>query len=121
MVAGFAQSAEFTAATNGPLKTWMRARGPDDRLEAGEGQNLLAGGMMSDTFVFRADVPSRNTVADFEPWDRLALDGFGYGSAAAARAHMRQDGADLLFEDQGVTIRFLETGLAMMTDDVFLF
>lgn len=121
VVQGFAQSPEFVAATARPLKDWMRGLGPDDLLDAGPGRNLLAGGLLSDTFLFRAGAASDNRVADFEPWDRLSFQGFGYASAAEVRHHMQQDGTDLVFADQGVTARFVQTSLAVMTDDVFLF
>jgi hypothetical protein len=121
VVEGFVQSREFIAATAEPLTDWMRSLGPDDRLEAGAGQNLLSGGLWSDAFVFQAGTASQNRVADLEPWDHVVLQGFGYDSAAQARSHMVQDGPDLVFSDQDVTIRFTGTGLAMMTDDILSF
>jgi hypothetical protein len=98
----------------------MRSHGSDDRLEAGLGQNLLAGGLMSDVFVFQPNGVSQTQIADFEPWDRLDLSGFGYTSADDARVHLRQQGSDIIFEDQGVTVRLLQTPLSVMTNDVFL-
>jgi Ca2+-binding RTX toxin-like protein len=120
VVTGFAQSPEFIAATSAPLTAWMRSHGSDDRLEAGLGQNLLAGGLMSDVFVFQPNGVSQTQIADFEPWDRLDLSGFGYTSADDARVHLRQQGSDIIFEDQGVTVRLLQTPLSVMTNDVFL-
>jgi Ca2+-binding RTX toxin-like protein len=99
----------------------MRSHGSDDRLEAGLGQNLLAGGLLADTFVFHAGSASQTIIADFEPWDRLELRGFGYITTEDALAHMSQQGPDLVFNDQGVTLRLLQTSLSDVAFDAFLF
>ncbi|MEM7320254.1 MAG: DUF4214 domain-containing protein, partial [Pseudomonadota bacterium] len=51
VVAGFSRSPEFGNAMAAPLADWMRAQGPDDRLDGGAGSNVLQGGLMSDRFV----------------------------------------------------------------------
>jgi hypothetical protein len=66
------------------------------------------GGLMSDTFVFRAADNGDHVVVDAEPWDTLRLEGFGYSSASDVALHLRTDGADVRFQDEGVTIRFLD-------------
>lgn len=121
VVTGFAQSPEFIAATSAPLTAWMHSLGSDDRLEAGLGQNLLAGGLLADTFVFHSGSASQTIIADFEPWDRLELRGFGYTTTEDALAHMSQQGPDLVFIDQGVTLRLLQTSLSDVAFDAFIF
>jgi hypothetical protein len=44
----------------------------------------------------------------------LQLSGFGYATAAAALAHMTQQGANVVFQDQGETITFKNTTLALL-------
>ncbi|MCJ7871457.1 DUF4214 domain-containing protein [Phaeobacter sp. J2-8] len=118
VVLGFSQSPQFAAETAASLKTWMRAQGVDDRIEGGPGNDLMAGGQFADVFVFDASHDGANTVVDLEPWDYIDLNGFGYANAAAARSEMTQTGADLVFDDQGVTITFRNTMLGDVTDDM---
>ena len=121
VVQGFAQSHEFTAATRPDLIRWVKAQGKDDVLDGAGGDNILMGGMMSDTFVFRAADDGRHVVVDPEPWDILRLEGFGYDSAADVAPHLQADGEDTMFSDAGVTIRFIDTGMQDVLDLVFEF
>jgi hypothetical protein len=123
VVLGFSQSQEFTNATSPELTSWMRSLGVDDRLDAGNGVNLLSGGRFSDTFTFdtfqiNGATQSTNTVLDLEAWDEVHLNNFGYDDAAEARAHMTQAGANVSFVDQGVTITFVNTQLDHIVDDM---
>ena len=80
------------------------------------GNNRLAGGAGADVFVFSAAHAGHNEILDFEAWDTLRLEGFGYRSEAEARAAFRQDGDDLLHEVGGVSIRVRDTTLDMLED-----
>ena len=119
-VRGFAQSQEFRNATAADLEAWIRGQDVSDVLEGGSGSNLLAGGVLSDRFVFDPNVGGQQRVLDLEAWDALDLSAFGYADAAAARGQFSQSDADLVFADQGVTAIFPGTGLAAITDDMLL-
>ena len=116
VVRGFSESAEFIANSRAPLEAWMRAQGTDDVITGGAGNDRLAGGQLSDVFVFDAANDGTDRVLDLEAWDTLRFTGFGYASDADIRAHLTQDGADVRFADQGVTVVLLNTQLAQITD-----
>ena len=118
VVRGFAQSPEFRAATAPEHAAWVRAQGTDDVLIGGPGDDVLAGGRLSDMFVFTPDGGS-DRVLDLEPWDNLSFQGFGYASAADVRVNMAQAGADLVFTDQGTTVILADTLLGEVTDEMF--
>lgn len=120
VVTAFVQSAEFVNKTQHALRDWVLARGLDDVLEGGAGNDLLAGGALSDAFVFDAAAPGKDRVLDLETWDRLYFNGFGYADAAELRNHLDQSGGDVLFDDQGVQVTFADTTLAMLSDDMIL-
>lgn len=121
VVQGFAQSAEFRAATAPGLLAFMRGPGLDDRLEGGGGDNLLIGGMLADTYVIRAGEAGRHEVVGLERWDMLRFEGFGYGSAAEVRAHLAQGGGGVLFADQDSSVILHGTSLSAIHDDMLLF
>lgn len=120
VVSGFAQSGEFRANTAADLKAWVRSQGVDDVIDGGSGSNVLAGGMLADTFVFEQADDGTHLVLDLEEWDYIDLNGFNYSSVAAARSQMTQTGNSFVFEDQGTTITFERASLDSLTDDVFL-
>ena len=120
VVEGFAQSQEFINGTAGALKTWVRAQGWHDELNGGAGSNVLAGGILADRFVFDTTDGGSHTVLDLEAWDLMAFQNFGYASAADARSHMTQSGADVVFSDQGVTVTLEHVTLAQIADDMVL-
>ncbi|MCB1333016.1 MAG: DUF4214 domain-containing protein [Roseivivax sp.] len=115
VVLGFSESPEFKALTAAAQIAWGRGLGPHDRLEPGGGDNVVAGGLLSDTFVFDVRNGGSTRVLDLEPWDTLELRGFGYADAAAAISHMTASGADVVFADQGVTVVLQDTTLAEVT------
>lgn len=117
VVTGFSQSAEFVAKIAPDVTAWVRGRGGDDVLEGGGGHNILFGGMWADTFVFDTQSGGYHEVVDLEPWDQLRFNGFGYTDGADARAHMRTEGADVVFSDHGVEVRLIDTQLGMLNDD----
>ncbi len=67
--------------------------------------------------MFDADRPGQNRVMDFEVWDQLTFANFGYGSVDDILARMTQTGADVVFQDQGMTVTLSNTQLATITDD----
>ncbi|ODM49869.1 hypothetical protein A9320_12585 [Ruegeria sp. PBVC088] len=98
----------------------MRALGQDDLLAGGADDDLLFGGVLSDTFQFDASEPGNDQVVGVEAWDMIEFVGFGYGTAAEARANMSQVGNDVVFTDQGETIVYLNTALGEITEDMIL-
>ena len=118
VVRGFAQSAEFRAETAGELAAWVRGQGTDDVLTGGAGNDKMSGGLLSDAFVFSTSMRGHDTVVDLEAWDTLRFEGFGYTSDAEARANLYQQGANVIFADKAVGATFLDTTLAMFTDDM---
>jgi hypothetical protein len=122
VVEGFAQSGEFRLDTAADLTAWVKAQGTHDDIYAGAGGNTLMGGILQDRFVFEAGQPGGNTIADFEVWDSLRMNGFGYGDYGAFASHLTQSGADLVFADQGTTITLANTLMAdLSADQVDLF
>ena len=120
VVTRFAESREFRANTADAMKAFMQGFGPDDVLEPGAGDSMISGGTGSDVFVFGPADDGMHVVSDLEPWDVLDLGGFGYADAAAALARVTQTGADAVFADQGVTVVFLDTTAASLTEDMIL-
>ena len=121
VVAGFAQSREFVNDTAAAATDFVRNLGGGDTIEGGAGQNVLWGGMLADEFVFDADDMAHHRVMDFEGWDFLTFRDFGYDDAQDIRARMTQTGADVVFQDQGVTVTLVNTQLAGITDDSLIF
>lgn len=118
VVSAFIASPEFVTRTAGDVVAFMRGMGADDLLEAGTGNDILSGGLYADTFVFEARDDGRHVVTDLEAWDTIALRDFGYATAAQALAHMTQQGDDIVFQDQGVTVVFSDFQLSQITADM---
>ncbi|MEP1766922.1 MAG: DUF4214 domain-containing protein [Sulfitobacter sp.] len=116
VVQAFVQSDEFKASTAQPLQDWVAAQGVQDVIIGGAGDDVLAGGALSDVFIFDAAAEGGNTVLDFEAWDVVQFEGFGYDAAADVQEHLSAAGDDLVFSDQGVTVTFLDT--AVINDDM---
>ena len=119
VVLGFSESPEFVNGTKAALTSWMRAQG-GDRIEAGPGNDTVAGGIGADVFVFAAGQPGTNSVLDLERWDQIELSGFGYSTVAEARAHLSQNGADVRFADQSVIVDLENRTLSDIADDMIL-
>lgn len=107
IVMSFSQSAEFVRKSEPALKAWMLEHGQDDVLDGGGGDDILMGGLLSDTFIFRQSAGGDHVVVDLEPWDRLEFLGFGYDHLADLTEHLGLDGRDTVFTDQDVSIRFM--------------
>lgn len=119
VVRGFAQSAEFIAATEGSVRDWMRAH-VDDSLSGGAGDNVLLGGMGSDSFTFRAIDMGHHAVVGLEAWDLLVMTSFGYGSASEAQSHISQTDRGAVFSDQGTEILFVDRLVADISADMLV-
>ncbi|WP_226629330.1 DUF4214 domain-containing protein [Alloyangia pacifica] len=113
VVQGFAQSDEFIAATAADHESWMRDQGTDDVLDGGIGNDVMVGGTHADLFIFTSGGSA--TIADFEAWDTLRLEGFGFADAAAAQDAFVQEGDDLLLSAGGSDLVLLGTDLDMLT------
>ena len=113
---GFSNSTEFVNATRLPLEAWMRNQGPDDTLSGQSGENVLAGGLFADHFVFSAQTGGTHTLRDLEAWDTLVFNGFGYANATAIRSHLTDTAQGLMFSDQGVQVFIEDWSLTHLSD-----
>jgi Ca2+-binding RTX toxin-like protein len=96
----------------------LRGLGEDDRLDGGPDDDVLFGGILSDTFTFNVTDTGADEVVALEAWDMIGFTGFLYADEAEARSHMSQAGGDVVFDDQGVSITYLNTDLSLITDDM---
>ncbi len=115
-----AKGAEATNAQADDMVDHLRALGQDDLLNGGADDDVLFGGVLSDTFQFDTAAPGSDQLVAIEAWDVLEFTGFGYGTAGQALANMTQVGNDVVFVDQGVEITHLNTTLAEITEDMIL-
>lgn len=115
------ETPEFVQEAAADVKAYMQALGLDDVLEAGSGNDILSGGQYCDSFVFDTDDDGTHIVTDLEPWDMIDLSDFGYADADAALARMSQQGDDVVFRDQGVTVIFNDQTLDEITADMILY
>ncbi|MEC3860463.1 DUF4214 domain-containing protein [Mesobacterium sp. TK19101] len=113
VLVGFSESPESRANSEAPLRAYMSAQ-TGDTMSGGIGNDILAGEISSDQFVWHAADLGRDVVMSLDLWDTLSFLDFGYGSAADARAHMIQTGQDVLFADQGVVVAFADMSLATL-------
>lgn len=120
VVEAFVQSGEFVRTSADGVHDWVTQQGVQDVLQGGGGENVLAGGALSDAFVFNAQTQGSNTVLDLEAWDVLRFDGFGYTHADDARAQFSQQGDAVVFADQNVQVTFENATLGMLSDEMFL-
>ncbi|MCR8548020.1 DUF4214 domain-containing protein [Salipiger sp. P9] len=125
LLSGGMSRADFTAvqilmSDDSGVTDWIRARGPDDVLVGGPGSDLLFGGELSDRFVFEPGLLGTDRVLDLEPWDIIDLTAFGFADTDAALAAFSQEGTVAVFEDQGITVRFANTDLAMIGEEMLL-
>lgn len=115
---GFANAREFINATAPLLTQWMLEQGTDDTLYGGDGDNVLAGGLWSDSFVFGYNNTGSNTVLDLEPWDTLDFSDLGYFSPEDLRNDMTEVGNDVVFDNGTLEVTLLNTTLDQITDEM---
>lgn len=100
LVEFFLASPEFIENTADGLAAYAPALGADDVLHADGGDDVLAGGLYVDRFVFDNDgEASIVTVTDLEPWDVIDLTAFGYADTTEALGHMSVVDGDTVFAD----------------------
>lgn len=120
VVQGFAQSTEFIANTEQTFQTYMGSFA-GNTISGGAGDDIILSGHTADTFVFNANEDGKDTVLQFDPWDTLRFEGFGYSTASDALAQMQASGSDVMFSDQGVDITFSGVDLAVIAQADFIF
>lgn len=117
---GFSESTELRVSSADDVSAWVGAQGTNDVLAGNGGDNILSGGYLSDTFVFGTDAGSSHTVTDLESWDMLDFTAFGYADSDAAVAQMTQQGDDVVFADQDVSLTLQDTQLGDVGDMVLV-
>ncbi len=96
----------------------------NDTLIGGDGDDYLVGGAGDDTFFFfDADGIATDTITDFDAAgnDVISLTMAGILSFTDVQARMTQVGADVLLDFDTTDILLLNTTLASMTADDFIF
>lgn len=122
VVIGFSESNEFKNATVSGLFSFMQFELSHygDILSGGLGNDVLVGGFGMDLFSFNSLEDGQKVVYGLDQFDILSFQGFGYANKAAALTHFTQQGADLMFSDQGVSIFFHNTTLAEIANNPFV-
>ena len=122
---GFSESQEFVNNTSASLHSFIdndMAAIWSDRVDGGSGNDILFGGLGSDTFAFSANMPGADQVYGLDDFDQIEFAGFGYSSQLEVFSHITQVGADVVFSDQGETITFHHSQLAtLQAPDIFVF
>lgn len=120
IVLGFSESAEFISSSAAGFQAFMPIAYPElaDTLSGGSGDDNLFGGRGVDVFSFDAAEDGSNSVFAFDAYDIIQLTNFGYADASAAAANLTQNGDDVIFIDQGVTITILNVSLAEVLSSI---
>ncbi len=113
IVLGFSQSAEFQDKTAAELRTYMSAV-EGDRIDGGEGSDLLFGGLGGDEFVFEFGDAGADRVVNLDDWDTLSFTGFSYDTVSDAVSHMAQVGRDVVFSDGTISVTLMNVELEIM-------
>lgn len=106
VVAEFSESAEFRAQTDAAARAFRDGVFSDnaDRLDGGEGNDILFGGRGADTFVFDVTSGDQDTVLDFQAGVdliELASAGASFDSFAEVIAAGSQSGNNVVFDFGG--------------------
>ena len=115
VVKSLSESSEFIASTTQALEDFMTGSATSefrDTIAGGSGDDFLAGGIGADEFRFKAGEGGTDTIVDYESWDTIFFEGYGYTDLAGASHLLRQEGEDVIYEDPELTIRILDTELA---------
>ncbi len=120
---GFSESAEYRSDTAGALGSFMQNDVVNwkNLLNGGQGDDVLIGGRGADEFQFDRAEPGSDQVLGLQTRDTLSFINFGYTNASQALGHMAQSGADVVFRDQGETVTFRDTSLAVVSSASFSF
>ena len=124
VVVAFVDSAEFVFKTAPDVFSYMRGGDTGDmrdKLDGGGGDDVMIGGIGADQFKFIQGEGGSDLIGDFEAWDWVFFENFGYSDRASVVAHMTQQGDGVLFEDQGQSILFRGKEISDFTDDSFSF
>lgn len=120
VVKGFAQSIEFTAKTQANLLNWVRSLGENDYISGGAGKNVMAGGLLADTFEFMAGEDATFEVLDLERWDTLDFTDFDFAVSGDVRDHLTQAARDVVFDHKDTVVVLKNMDLSDLADDMFL-
>ena len=121
VVRGFAQSTEFINNTRVAYQDWLESQGSQgDFIVGGPGNDILFGGVFSDTFHFHSTDKGTDRVVGLEAWDKIELSGFGFANTAQVVAALTETGNHVQLSSDGVTIIFANTDLDDFTADMFL-
>jgi Ca2+-binding RTX toxin-like protein len=119
---GFIQSIEMLNFTDSTYYSWVKSQGIDDTISGGYDTDKLAGGLLADKFIFNQSEYGHDTVSDFEPWDQIEFQYFGFTQASDVNAYLQQVGDNVVFDySSDVSITFLNTELTDFSDDSFTF
>lgn len=119
---GFIQSSEMITLTDTTYSSWVKAQGTDDTIYGNSGADKMAGGMLSDKFIFKYGDSGDDIVADLEAWDELEFQSFGFSQASDVYSYLTQNGDDVVFDfNFGGTITFQNTQISDFNNDMFNF
>ena len=90
----------------------------DDILEGGAGNDEIRGQAGMDTFVFNSADEGSDNVFGYEEGETIRLEDFGYTDAEDAAADFVQVGDDVVFENGGSQITFVNTTLFTIFDGI---
>ncbi len=122
VVNGFSESAEFRTNTEAALEVYVRTISVwQNQLDGDVGNDILLGGRGSDTFIFDATEAGSNTVYNLQSWDTVQFEGFGYTTLNDVLVNLSQVGSNVVFDDQGVIITFVNTDISLIEADMLSF
>jgi len=123
---GFAQSREFEIKAAPAFQAFLAGVNQGDVLMPGAGDNLVTGGLGSDTFLFRhqqfnetAQRSNVTTITDFEAHDVLHFDGFDTATAADLFSTSVVEGDDIRITLPALDV-LLVGGASLLTEDHFI-
>jgi hypothetical protein len=113
-------AAMVTAFDAAGLTEWMRAQGTDDTFLPNGGNDVMVGGLWSDTFIFKADDTGRQVIVDFEEWDTLDFSDFGYATKAEALADFHQVDNLAIYKNGDLSVVLRNVDVSDLTEDMIL-
>jgi Ca2+-binding RTX toxin-like protein len=127
LVYGFNSSGDVIDAGAG--NDFVDGRDGNDTLYGGYGNDILIGGAGNDSLRGYSGVDifefalgaGADTVYDFASGDKVRFGGFGYDDPSDVMSHATQQGSNVVFSDQGVSILFSNLTIATFAQTDFLF